>query len=257
MKSLVKKLARIKFAKFIRNSLNIKPIYIDMDDVKENISVSDAFVWRTDNGFKTIFKFLDILNLFYKVKKSSVELVFFNNENKKIKEINLGNLDLTNELIVDKKFLNNTEGYGIFYIFHRIKNHTFENKTIISSRDYVGFSYKNNLSSFVHGNILAISKNLDSDKINSNFIKTSYLSNQKYRLQNNFKDFDKTELLFSSPTSKRINFSIKGKKYFLSKNSCILLSFENLDTIEIKSNCYFLRPLVFNYKGNFIDVYHG
>ena len=58
MKSLVKKLARIKFAKFIRNSLNIRPIYIDMDDVKENISVSDAFVWRTDNGFKTIFKFL-------------------------------------------------------------------------------------------------------------------------------------------------------------------------------------------------------
>ena len=55
MKSLVKKLARIKFAKFIRNSLNIRPIYIDMDDVKENISVSDAFVWRTDNGFKTIY----------------------------------------------------------------------------------------------------------------------------------------------------------------------------------------------------------
>ena len=75
MKSLVKKFARTKFSKLIRNSLNIKPIYIDMDDVKENISVSDAFAWRTDNGFKTVFKFLDILNLFYKVKKSSVELV--------------------------------------------------------------------------------------------------------------------------------------------------------------------------------------
>jgi len=30
-----------------------------------------------------------------------------------------------------------------------------------------------------------------------------------------------------------------------------------LKEINIKSNCYFLRPIIFNWKKEFLDVYHG
>ena len=34
------------------------------------VSISDAFPWRTDKGYKTTFKYADILNLFYKIQHS-------------------------------------------------------------------------------------------------------------------------------------------------------------------------------------------
>ena len=56
----------------IRNSLNIKPISMKINDIGHAVSASDAFHWRTDNGFKTKFKFSDILKLFYNIENSWV-----------------------------------------------------------------------------------------------------------------------------------------------------------------------------------------
>ena len=33
--------------------------------------------------------------------------------------------------------------------------------------------------------------------------------------------------------------------------------FQNYSEIEIISNCSFFRPIVLNYKKNYIDVHHG
>ena len=63
MKSLLKKLAKSNFASIIRNTINIKPIYLKTFDKDYFTTVSDAFLWRTDNGYKTKFKYSDILNL--------------------------------------------------------------------------------------------------------------------------------------------------------------------------------------------------
>ena len=57
MKSLVKKLANTDFGILIRNSFNFKPINFKHHKKKFPRSVSDAFLWRTDNGYKTIFKY--------------------------------------------------------------------------------------------------------------------------------------------------------------------------------------------------------
>ena len=55
-KSLLTKVAKSKLSKKIRNILNIKPSFDLVDYNTKNISVSDAFFWRTDNEFETIFK---------------------------------------------------------------------------------------------------------------------------------------------------------------------------------------------------------
>ena len=63
MKSLVKKIANSELGILLRNSINFKPILSIMKN--HFLTVSDCFLWRTDNGFKTKFS-ADILNLFYR-----------------------------------------------------------------------------------------------------------------------------------------------------------------------------------------------
>ena len=43
----------------------------------------------------------------------------------------------------------------------------------------------------------------------------------------------------------------------LLNNSETWLDISNEDEITILSNCCYLRPLVFNYRGNYFDVYHA
>ena len=118
MKSLIKKLANTELGILFRNSLNFKPIYYKQLEKEYPKSVSDAFLWRTDNGYKTKFKFSDILNLFYKIENSWVEFHFYSKENKLIKIEKINKLELSNEFEIDSKYLDNLEDYGVFYIYH-------------------------------------------------------------------------------------------------------------------------------------------
>ena len=85
MKSLVKKLANTNIGILLRNNLNFKPVSLKLFEKDYPTSVSDAFLWRTDNGYKTKFKYSDILNLFYKIKNSWVEFHFYSKNNELIK----------------------------------------------------------------------------------------------------------------------------------------------------------------------------
>tara|TARA_B100000029_G_C17520556_1_gene939694 strand:+ start:727 stop:1497 length:771 start_codon:yes stop_codon:yes gene_type:complete len=256
MKLLSKKITRNIFVKKVRNFFGYKPIYVDIGDIKMPSSVSDSFCWRTDNSYKTIFRFSNIPYLFCKIKHSSIDIVFLNKNNEEIKKISLNEINLSNEIRIDKYFLGGIEDYGTFYIYHKIKDNLQE-KTILSNRCYLGFSYNENLYSFVHGNLLSSYRNLSGSSRKTDIIKTSFLSNQKYRIQNYFDNLDKSELFFANPTSKKISFLINKEKYFLNKGCSILIDVTKYKEIDITSNCYFMRPVIFNYKKNFMDVYHG
>ncbi len=61
---LLKKINRNKFLLNMRNSFGFERMPINIFDTKNNTSISDAFPWRTDFGFKTKFKFInDITNI--------------------------------------------------------------------------------------------------------------------------------------------------------------------------------------------------
>ena len=250
------KLLNNKIIKNLRDLIGLKPIYMDTEDVKNASSVSDAFLWRTENNFKTIFRFTDLLKIFYKIQASDVEIIFFDKNGKKIKAIKNSNIKTLNEVIIDNKFLDGIEDYGTFYIFHRTKN-ILKEKIILSNRCYLGFSQNNNLPSFVHGNTYAASKEFNNDQETSNIIKNSVYFNKDYKIQNYFDNFDKIEIFLSNPTSEKIKFSINDKLYLLERSCSIILDVSFLKDINIKSNCYFLRPIIFNWKKEFFDVYHG
>ena len=72
MKSLIKKIVRSDFGIKLRNTIGIRPLSLSAGINKKfrYTSISDAFPWRTDNGYKTTFKYSDILGLFYKIEDS-------------------------------------------------------------------------------------------------------------------------------------------------------------------------------------------
>jgi len=256
MKLLINKIFNNKIIKNIRNFIGFKPVHMSIDHIYNASSVSDAFCWRTDNDYTTTFKFSDLMRLFYDIDNSHAEIIFFDKNYNLIKKINYKNLDISNELNINRSFLNNIEDYGTFYIFHK-SNKKVEENFIISNRCYLGFSYKNNLKSFVHGNTLASYQNIYSDDIKNDIVKTTYLFEQNYRVQNYFDDMTKTELFFANPTNKKIKFSVNDTKYTLSVGCSIIINLNSLKTVNIISNCSFLRPIIFNYRNEFIDVYHG
>lgn len=258
MISLIKKIGRTALGIKIRSLSGFKPIQFNLNFINKSLSVSDAFCWRTDNNFKTFFKFTDLLKFFYNTQDTAVDLIFYNYKNIKIKEYRISNLKLSNEIIIDKEFLGGIEDYGTFYIYHN-KIEEIKKKIIISNRCYVGFSKNDQLPSFLHGNTLvSYVKNNENNVVKDKMIiNTSIFMNQIYRIQNYFHKLDKVELFFCNPSSTKIKFKINNIFQSLNTGHSIIINATNFDHINIRSNCHFLRPLIFSYKKNFIDVYHG
>ena len=258
MKLLVKKLANTDIGILLRNSLKFKPVSFKYLKKDYPISVSDAFLWRTDNGYKTKFKYSDILYLFYKIKNSWVEFHFYSKNNELIKVEKVNDLNLSNELEISSEYLNNLEDYGTFYIYHFSKNtKNLNNKDIISNRCYTGYSQNNNLYSFVHGNTLGKFTSIFSNKtFLTDIVITSVFKNHTYTIQKCFDGFDKNELFFTNPTSKTIKFTIESKNYELKPNCSLVVEITN-SIISINSNCLFFRPIIFSYYNNYLDVHHS
>ena len=255
MKSLIKKIAQSDKGIYLRNSIGFRPVNIMVDKSIRFQSISDAFLWRTDNGFKTTFNYADILGLFYKVEDSHVELNFYSKNNDFIKKIIINQLNYSNKLLIDKDFLDGIEDYGVFYIFHRYDSYSGDD-LVIANRCYVGFSLKDSLSSFVHGNQFVRYQSLDGKYDGSDMVKSSFFNN-RYRIQNSFLDFTKSELFFVNPTSNKIDFSIGNIRHRLGKNCSIIIDIGSKENITISSRCMLLRPVIFNYKDDFFDVYHA
>ena len=75
-----------RFVKNIRNFLGYKPTLEIINSNVKNLSTSDAFFWRTDNQFKTIFKYTDIFKLFFNDPTSKAEIIFYDKSNKFLKK---------------------------------------------------------------------------------------------------------------------------------------------------------------------------
>jgi len=255
--SLIKQIARTDIAIFLRNTFGIMPEYhLFQNKYKCAISISDAFPWRTDGDFKTTFKFADILDLFFKIKNSYVEIQIFSKENELIKTITISDLNLSNEFLIDKTLMDGLEDYGVFYIYHRYDGN-LNDDVIIANKCYIGFSLNDSLSSFAHGNLFARSQGFDGENQDTNYTKHSFFKTNSYRVQNSFEEFTKTEFFLINPTSKTINFSISDRNYSLKNGGSLLLTLDKEDGNIINSNCMLFRPYVFNYKNNFLDFYHS
>ena len=256
MKSLVNKILSNEILTIIRNSLNFKPVQINKYYSDQNLSISDAFLFRTDEDFFTLIRFSDIPSIYFEIEDSEIEIIFYDFKNNFLKKINLSDLKKINQLVINKEFLDGNQTFGHFYIFHKILDNQ-KKKIHISNRCYLGFSKKNSNPSFVHGNSFVKGRNFSNGRIISNFVKTSLIKNFRYCIQENFLDLDKVELFINNPTTKKIKISFNKKNYLLMPDNDLKIDISKIEKIEIYSNCALLRPTVFTYKDNYFDVHHA
>ena len=248
----MKKLLKNKFLTRVRNYLNFKPVKINIDHIPKNAPVSDFFPWRLDNNFETFFRFSDYPKIFQIYDKTYVTIFIFNSNGKLILEKVIDNIKISNEIKISN-FIQNSEKYGSFLVFfgNKKKDQTFS----LRNSCYTGFSKLNNLSSFVHGNVpVAYYHN---NKVFNDIIGVSLKKNNIYSIQDSLEGYEKVELFFSNPTSSKIFFKINGLQYTLKKNESKIIDVTIFNNIVIKSNCYLLRPYIFKYNKNFLDVHHG
>ena len=237
----------------VRNLFGFKPPIFSIDLNKKNLSTSDAFFWRTDSGYSTIFKYSDILNLFFKTNNSKVSIMFYDKNNNLIKTKRISELELSNTIILDKFFFDGLEDYGVFYIFHETSK---EINSAIRNSCYTGYSLNKNLASFVHGNLITGVKTFDGNSSIFGIIGSSKLRKNTYKIQN-FYNFDKTEIAIMNPTKKKLEIVVNDQKILLETCCSKIVNIGKNQTIKIISNCYLLRPIIFNYQSHYIDVYHG
>jgi len=257
MKSFIRKIATSNFSIKFRNMVGLRPVALSSYMLKQNFTISDGFPWRTDNNFKTNFKYSDLLKFFFNKNDTGIEIHFCDKNNNLLKKINEININLSNNFLINKEFLNGLEDYGIFYIYH--KSHEQINSSIRNSC-YTGFSYKNQLESYVHGNCPTSYKPLNPNinkNIKCDIVGRSLFLNQNYKIQRYFENLSKSEIFIQNPTSKKIKFLINKTSYELNGKCCVIIDTSEFKEIEIISNCYFLRPLIFCYQNNYIDVHHG
>jgi len=256
MKKFLKKIFQSNLGIKFRNFIGFRAITVNLKSLEKNFSISDAFLWRTDNNFKTIINYSDILKQFFELDNSTIIIYIFDKKNKLLKIIENNNPENINKLIIEKKILNDFEGYGTFFIFHKNKNRINDS---IRNSCYTGYSKNNNLPSFVHGNLMGASLPISHDnknKLKLGIVESSFLKNNIYKIQKSFSNYDYIELFIANPTSRKIYFEINNKKYDLSIGECIIINIKKIDTITIKSNCFILRPVAFVYAGEYLDVFH-
>jgi len=259
MKSLLKKISKLNLITKIRNYTGIRPVALNNNNLTNNCTISDAFIWRTDNNFKTYFKYTDLLKLFFNKENSKIIVNFYDKKHNLIKQINNKNIELSNTIEINKDFLKGLEDYGVFYIFHQLDE---EINSSIRNSCYTGFSLNDELPSFVHGNCPTLhmpikNYNESDDKQTKDIVGLSLFQNKKYKIQNYFKNLSKLEIFLQNPTSKKIKIKINNFSFELNAKCSIIHDTSKLNTIEIVSNCYFLRPIIFCYKNQYIDVHHG
>ena len=237
----------------IKNTLKIRPIQINTYNVNA-ISISDSFIFRTDKEFETVFRFIDILDLFYDLATETVILNFYDQDNKFIKKIIFENISNQNEIFINKEFLDGYVGCGTFVIYHIPNNKS--SKIKFNNRCYVGYK-KNNTYSFVHGNTYVKGLEIITKKEKNGFVKKSLLNNWKYILQKDFSRYDLSELFIVNPLDAELNLRCNNKNFVLKNNCLIKIIIKNTSKVELMSNCTLLRPIVFSYKDSFLDVHHG
>ena len=250
---LIDKILRNSYSKRIRNLFGIRPSFDLIDYTSEGISVSDAFFWRTDKNFETIFRFTNILKYFYNVSTSNIKIVFFSNNNVFIKEYNISSPDNLSEIKINKSFLNDIESYGVFYIFHETNEKV---KSIIRNSCYTGYSWKKNLPSMVHGNTITAQKKFKNKNIKYGIGGYSLLKKLSYTVQNNI-EIRKTEIMLVNPTDVKISISVNNKNFKLEKGCSKLVALDENELVKSTSKCYLLRPIIFERTDDFINVYHG
>lgn len=273
--------ARLKhfFKKYIPSSIIelIAPNSISITKIPpKGAVISDLFILRIENGWKTYFECLQyetLLNPKEKVESHTLVFCFYTKGGQRLTErevtLSLGIKSTinVNQLISD--FPLNED--GLFAIFHQLKkNWINQYNSFLAERGYIGYANPKlgSIKGFVHGNLDAIARSTlkSKDKLLGNY---SFFK-KEYRLQHSFEPGNTYELYLVNPTSTEQKFTIIHQSNLdvakttvvtppkgLYKHVKSVDKKEGITNIIIESKLYLARPVVFKIMPSSFDVFHG
>lgn len=263
LKSLIEPLFNSKLGVQFRNKVGFKPVSFAMPRGVSNLSASDLFIWRFDENFKTVFRFSDIPSAYYQIENSDVLIVVYDNFGRELYRQIISPESSVAEFEIVSEKIGQSSTFGTFSIFHLCDVGEMENVKI-TNRCYVGYQYKNAMPSFVHGNFLAQYINLSSERLDKAEdikvhcdIAQSWHKKSQYIIQKSFQQFDFSELAFVNPTEENLEIDIDNERFEIPPRGMQVFRVKSTDIITISSHFSMPRPVVFSYKGGFIDCHHA
>ena len=255
-------------------------LFISSDFVKQPTSkifgVSDLFVWRNDQKWKTYFELLDVYGLVISDLDSSpdrfVVAAFFDKNGKFLieKRIELNNfarntISISDIFSKEENRYNLQQEFGTFAIFHSVDKE-IENGAVLTDRGYCGYEFQDShFRGYVHGNFDAIEITPTGMKLLMGFNKISRF----YNLQHILTGPSSYEIALINPTEKSQSVKI-FKKGNLSNKTLhkeikpkgveifkLDLAESEVIRLRIKSKMFMARPTVFRTNGASMDVFHG
>jgi len=236
-------------------------------------SVSDLFIWISDDDWKTFFELIGICGLFE--DKPSNMILYLYDKNGNTLGIHSFELDTHKKTTIDisKLLPSNSGDFGTFSIFHMSSPRSItQYESFIAERGYTGYQYKSStLLSFIHGNHDAIAYNRKSKK--TELLGSTSLFKRDFNLQyllepehkyyigivnnsSSHKDI-KIRVLKNKTQSEvlhynEISLKPKGVYFFL-----VQLKSGQKGRVVINSKLIMARPIIIRIKGNNMDVFHG
>lgn len=239
------------------------------------VPISDLFIWRNSEDWKTFFELIDIPGLFVDHKNTSelyVTLFFFDSDGSLFLEERLELVHNQRQTIDLSGFISKSESpVGTFCVFHSYTPEVVIGLgSFITERGYVSYCYKRApLRAYVHGNLDAIA--LQPDK-SMQLLGTTSFRTREYRLQHELLGSALYEIAVVNPSSRDQRFSCQ---VFSILNSEILdaqdvqlrprgsyvfpiqVKQSQIARIIINSHLVMARPLVFRINNHKMDVFHG
>lgn len=235
--------------------------------------VSDLFIWRKSREFATYFDVINTAKLFAQDAPNSwyVNIVIFDRFGKQMncfpvqtREVDKITIDLSQAI------KNIDQEYGTFSVFRSETPESVKNQeSYITERGYTSYRYKDSpLRSYVHGNYDAIAK--PPENYVYEMVGGSSFFRRKYFLQHYFFTDYRYELFFVNPTNRRQRIDVyvidKGNKcnskstfYLDPRESTIheVIPVGQKSRVVLSSNMVMCRPVIFRFRNNKLDVYHG
>lgn len=236
-------------------------------------SISDLFIWRKTNEWKTYFELLDINTLINAENQdsgnnSATFVIFDSSGSEIIREkvvVNPGRQTIDINSLIPDGF----EGSGTYACFHDIIPKAILNSgSFIAERGYSGYQWKDlGARGYVHGNLDAIAKSDQGIEL----LGTSWKKNLLYKLQHELTGPAIYEFALVNPTKshQKVEFVIKNPldgteinelAHIGSRASVIkqvqVKAGERLQ-LAIRSKLYMARPVVFRLQTSSMDVFHG
>ncbi len=238
------------------------------------LTTSDLFIWRVSSNWKTYFELLDVVSLFMNIETSrTITLIIFDANGNLLRKRDI-QLIANKRCIVDlSDYVIDADGqYGTFSIFHsETPAKIQELGSYLAERGYVSYLHNNSpLRSYVHGNFDAVSINANGE---IQYLGGKSFLKREYRIQYQFENNNQYEIVFVNPTERIqcLNLKIIDSltlsadknqiKRILRPGQVVSVKVENIEfekfRIITSAKMVMPRPIIFKFKNDSLDVFHG